>query len=95
MPLEGAHANDIGLETAEGPVCKFDVKDGKVKSGEEIFEGGVSFFADEVAAGDRELAARLTRKNMKALPYWQSRPFAGLDGEVATDEEFNNAMAKL
>ena len=95
MPLEGNHANDIGLETPEGLICKFDSVDGKVKTGEEIFEGGVAFFAESVADGDRELAAKLTRKNMKALPYWQKRPFALLAGEEATDAEFGAAMAKL
>lgn len=95
MPLEGNHADDIGLELPEGPVCKFDAENGKIKSGDEIFEGGVMFFADEVADGDRELAARLTRKNMRALPYWQAHPFEKLSGPEATDEEFQTAMSKL
>ena len=30
MPFEGNHANDIGVEIAEGPVCKFDSMDGDV-----------------------------------------------------------------
>lgn len=91
----GNHANDIGFEMPEGPVCKFDPQSGKAKSGKEIFEGGVNFFASGVAEGDRELAARLTRKNMKALSYWQARPFEELSGPVATDEEFRIVMAKL
>lgn len=95
MPFVGAHANDIGLETAEGPVCKFDVEDGKIKSGEDIFEGGVVFFAAEAADGDRGLAERLTRKNMKSLAYWKSHPFALLDGPEATDQEFGAAMSRL
>lgn len=95
MPLVGNHANDIGFELPEGLVCKFDTKDGKVKSGEEIFEGGINFFTHEVADGDRELAARLTRKNMNSLPYWKSHPFIGLEGATATDAEFETAMAKL
>ncbi len=95
MPFVGGHVQDIGLELPEGPVCKFDSVDGKVKSGDEIFEGGVMFFAAEVADGDRELAARLTRKNMKALPYWQARPFEKLAGAEATNEEFQTAMGKL
>ncbi len=95
MPFEGAHANDIAFELPEGPVCKFDSEDGKLKSGEDIFEGGVMFFADAVADGDRQLATRLTRKNMKALPYWQAHSFALLDGPEATEEEFGVAMAKL
>lgn len=95
MPLEGAHAGDIGLETVEGLVCKHDSKDGEIKSGEEILEGGVQFFLSSVSEGDRDLAERLTRKNMKALPYWKHHPFEGLEGAEATDEEFAEAMGKL
>ena len=95
MPFEGNHANDIGLELPEGPVCKFDSENGVVKGGEAIFEGGVAFFAEEMANGDRDLAARLTRKNMNALPYWKNRPFALLQGEEATETEYETAMAKL
>ncbi len=95
MPLEGNHANDIGLETADGLVCKYDVEDGHIKSAEQIFEGGVTYFAGSVADGDRGLAERITRTNMKALPYWQARPFAQLDGPEASQEEFGTAMAKL
>lgn len=95
MPLEGEHAGDIGFESPDGPVCKFDSVDGKIKGAEEIFEGGVLFFLDEVAGGDRALAERLTRKNMSVLPYWQAHPFAELDGIMSSDEEFGAAMAKL
>ncbi len=95
MPLEGAHAEDIGLETADGLVCKFDSADGKIKSGEDIFEGGVQFFLNAVANGDRDLAERLTRKNMNHLPYWQVHPFEALNGVEATDQEFSDAMSKL
>ena len=95
MPFEGDHANDIGLETAEESVCIHDVQDGQIKSPEEIFEGGVQFFMSAVVPGDRDLAERITRKNMKSLPYWQSHPFASLEGPEATDQEFTEAMAKL
>ncbi len=95
MPLEGAHANDIGFTSPEGVVCRFDSVDGKIKSGEEIFEGGVQFFLGTLTDGNRDLAERLTRKNMRGLPYWQTRPFALLDGAEATFEEFEAAMAKL
>jgi hypothetical protein len=96
MPFEGNHVNDVGLETVEGKVCKFDVReDGTMKSPQEIFDGGVEFFAGAVADGDRDLAARLTRTNMKSLPYWQAHPFAELGGEPASDAEFGAAMAKL
>lgn len=95
MPLEGEHAGDVGLETPEGLVCKFDVVDGAVKSPEDIFEGGVQFFMGAVADGDRVLAERLTRKNMSTLPHWQANHFALLDGEQSSGEEFGAAMAKL
>ena len=95
MPFTGDHLNDIGLELPEGSLCKFDVANGRMKSGEEIFDGGVDFFVDEVAEGDIALATRITRKNMNSLPYWQTHPFAKLAGAEATDEEFQHAMAKL
>lgn len=95
MSFEGNHANDIGLQLPEGPVCKFDSENGKMKSAESVFENGVCFFAEAVANGDRDLAARITRKNMKSLPYWQAHPFVGLEGPVVTDQEFGQAMSKL
>jgi len=95
MPFVGNHENDIALETSEGPVCVFDVHDGKMKPAEEIFEGGVEFFLKEAADGDRALAERLTRKNMKSLAHWQLFPFVLLDGPEATDQEFADAMAKM
>jgi hypothetical protein len=95
MPLEGEHEREFGMETAEGSVCIHDMKDGMMKSPDEIFEGGVEFFLQSVAEGDRDLAERLVRKNMKSLAYWQSHPFAKLDGMEATDEEFAEVMARL
>jgi hypothetical protein len=95
MPFTGNHADDIGIETTEGPVCKFDVEGDEVKRPEAIFAGGVEFFAYAATDGDRELAERLTRRNMRMLPYWQSRPFALLERTVATDAEFAEAMARL
>ena len=95
MPLEGEHANDIGFESPDGLVCKFDSENGKIKDSQAIFEGGVNFFAQAATDGDRELAARLTRKNMNSLPYWQAHPFQELQGDQATDQEFQSAMAKL
>jgi hypothetical protein len=95
MPLEGAHEGDVGMETAEGPVCSFDIDGGAVRDGSAIFEGGVAFFQGEVTDGDRELAERLTRKNMAALPYWIARPFAELEGEKASEEEWAECMARM
>lgn len=82
------------METAEGPVCVHDLRDGSIKAPEEIFEGGVQFFLT-IADGNRELAERLTRKNMRMLPHWQANHFALLDGEAATDAEFGEAMGRL
>lgn len=95
MPLEGSHANDIAFETPDGPVCKHDGVDGVIKSPEEIFEGGMRFFVNEVTNNDLDLAARLTRRNMRSLPYWKKNPFALLDGPEATDEEYAAMMAKM
>ncbi len=95
MPLEGAHEGEVGMETEEGPICAFDMDGGKVRDGVAIFEGGVAFFQSEVADGDRGLAERLTRLNMSRLPYWIARPFAELEGEKATDEEWTACMARL
>jgi hypothetical protein len=95
MPLEGEHEKDFGIDAPEGPVCRFDSAGGKVKDVADIYAGGVQFFLEAVADGDRTLAERLTRKNMKALPYWQNHPSSMLDGEEASDEEFATAMAKL
>lgn len=95
MPLEGEHEKDFGMMIAEGPVCRFDSENGKLKAPEEIFEGGVAFFAEATTDGDRALATRLTRRNMRGLPYWQKHPFALLEGASASDEEFRTALAKL
>jgi hypothetical protein len=94
MPFVEHHANDVGLETPDGPVCKFDSENGQIKKPEEIFKGGVEFFGQSTD-GDHDLAARVTRKNMKSLPYWQAHPFAELEGEETTDQEFGDVMAKL
>jgi hypothetical protein len=95
MPLEGNHEKDFAMDTPDGPVCIHDSQDGKIKTGKEIFEGGVGFFLSSGVSGDRDLAERLTRKNMKALAYWQKHPFAELSGAEATNEEFAAAMAKF
>jgi len=95
MPLEGEYAKDFAFDTADGPICIHDSADGKIRSGQEILEGGVQFFLSAAAKADRGLAERLTRKNMRSLPYWQKHPFPELGGEAASDEEFREAMAKL
>ncbi|MFA5185647.1 MAG: zinc ribbon domain-containing protein [Patescibacteria group bacterium] len=93
MPLE--KIEDFALGNPEAEFCRFCVnEDGSVKSCEEIFEGGASFFV-QATGSDRPLAERLTRKNMKGLPYWQGHECAILVGDVATDEEFAAIMSKL
>ena len=93
MPLE--KAEDIGLETAEGPVCIHDVEGGKIKDPEDIFEGGVQWYMHAVADCTRELAQRLTSKNMNSLPYWQKHPATCLGATQATEDEYQAAMAQL
>ena len=68
--------------------------DGSVKSGTEIFQGGVEFFLENLG-GDRALAEKITRKNMNGLAYWQENPCEILQGEQASDEEFAAALSKL
>lgn len=67
---------------------------GQVKSCQEIFEGGVQYFMTQVQ-GDRQLAEKITRKNMSSLPYWQDKDCKILQGEMATDQEFAEVMKKL
>lgn len=95
MPFEGGHEKDLAFISPDGPVCVYDSKDGEIKSVEEIFKGGVTFFMNEATDGNRGLAEKITRKNMNALPYWQERPNPILRGEEATDEEFGLVMARL
>ncbi len=93
MPLSKKEDFAGGDESSK--FCLYCVNDdASVKSCEEIFEGGVQFFLSQIG-DDRQLAERITRKNMKAQPYWQDKNCAILDGEVATDEEFAEAMRKI
>lgn len=68
--------------------------DGSVKSCEEIFESGVQYFISQIG-DDREMAVKMTRKNMSALPYWQGNKCDILQGEMATDEEFTEVLKKI
>jgi hypothetical protein len=75
--------------------CLFCVNaDGNVKTCEEIFAGGVQFFLSQFG-GDRNMAEKITRKNMSRLPFWQNKDCEVLKGEQATDEEFAEVMKKL
>jgi len=67
---------------------------GSVKTCEEIFEGGVQFFISQIG-GDRQMAEKITRKNMNMQPYWQDKDCEILKGEMATAEEFAEALKKL
>lgn len=95
MPLEGEHAGHLGIEVAEGSVCIHDIENGQLKKPEDIFEGGVQFFLSVSGIQDRDLAERLTRKNMNSLEFWKKHPADVLNGPEATDEEFQKAMALL
>ena len=94
MPLE--KKEDIGLTNEGMSFCKYCVDtDGTVKRGDQIFEGGVLFFLNAVPGTPRELAERLTRKNMRSLQYWKGKNEQFLEGLEATDEEFAEAMKKI
>jgi hypothetical protein len=93
MPLE--KKEDFALSDENAKFCTYCVNsDGSVKSGEEIFNGGVQFFLGALG-GEKSFAERITRKNMSRLAYWQEHPFESLKGDMATDEEFQAAMGRL
>lgn len=93
MPLDSKDL--IGLSIENHTFCVYCVDDKKeVRSCKEIFEGGIRFFVDRRVA-DRSLAERVTRKNMRMLRYWQDKQDPCLDGELASDEEFETVMLKL
>lgn len=91
MPLD--KKEDIGLIQDGKSYCRYCVdKNGKVKSGYQIFHGGVSFFMHAVEGMSVELAEVVTRRNMISLPYWKNRNDDFLKGRLATDEEYTAAM---
>lgn len=93
MPLGKKEDFAGGDENAR--FCLYCVNaDGSVKSCEDIFEGGVQFFMSQIG-DDRQMAEKITRKNMNQLPYWQLKDCEILKGEAATDEEFAEAMKRL
>ncbi len=94
MPIE--NTEDIGIENGEEIFCKYCINDDKsVKTCEEIFEGGVSFFLTTLPELDRLLAEKVVRKNMNLLPYWKDKDNECLKEEEASDEEFQMIMSKL
>ena len=93
MPLVNKEDFAKGDENSE--FCAYCVNDdGSVKTCEEIFNGGVAYFLHALG-GEKTMAEKITRKNMKALAYWQSSDCDLLKGEMATDEEFIEAIKKL
>ncbi len=80
----------------EGSVCEHcATADGGVKSCGEIFEGGVQYFMGAVPGADRAFAEKLVRKNMNKLPYWKGNGCGCLEGEEASDEEFEKVLGGL
>ena len=93
MPLN--KKEDFALGDENSDFCLYCVNaDGSVKPVEEIFEGGVQFFMSQIG-NDRNMAEKITRKNMSRLPYWQDKDIEILKGEMATDEEFEKMMSKM
>lgn len=68
--------------------------DGKAKTCQEIFAGSSGYFQEALGV-DKTMADRITRKHMRSLPYWQGEEDDCLKGDMATDEEFAQAMKKL
>ncbi len=94
MPL--SKEEYLGAKTKEGDACVFCTDEkGNIKTCDEIFEGGVEFFLNLTGGKDRGLAERLTRRNMKTLPYWAKHGTKILDGAIATDEEHETMMNSL
>jgi hypothetical protein len=94
MPLDRKEL--IGLKTDQGHFCVHCVDENKkVRSCEEIFEGGVQFFMSAVPNVDRNFAEKITRKNMSGLKYWQGGNYPCLNGEKATDDEFQEVLQIL
>jgi hypothetical protein len=93
MPL--TKAEDCFGGDLNANICVHCAKtDGTPKPCAEIFEGGVQFFMGATGS-PRDLAERLTRKNMNSLDYWKDHGADCLQGAEATEEEFGAVMAKL
>ena len=93
MPME--KAADFAGGDINAKFCVYCVgEDGVVKSCEEIFEGGVQFFMNQLGS-ERTLAEKVTRKNMKMQPYWQDKNCEILQGEEVSDEEFAEILKNL
>jgi hypothetical protein len=94
MPL--ANPKDIGATIGEQMFCVHCInEEGQVKSCEDIFNGGVDFFLNTFPDLDKNMAERVTRKNMKSISYWQNHDSVCLKGDVATDAEFQAILLRL
>lgn len=94
MPL--TNKEEIGSEIEKGSLCIHCVDEsGSIKSCQEIFDGGVEFFMSAISNTEKYLAKKITRKNMNMLSYWKDSNEECLQGEEATDEEFQDALSKL
>jgi len=61
---------EIGAETEKGLLCIHCVdENGNIKSCQEIFDGGVEFFLHTITNVKKDLAEKITRKNMNIQPY--------------------------
>ena len=69
-------------------------KDWEVKPCQEIFDWWVAFFV-QATWSSRDLAEKLTRKNMLSLPYWSDKKCDCLSWDIATDDEFAECLKKL
>jgi hypothetical protein len=93
MPM--SKKEDFALGDENSQFCLYCTNaDGSVKSCEDIFESGVQFFVSQIG-DDRQLAEKITRKNMNMQSYWQGKECPILKGEIATDVEFTEAFKKL
>lgn len=94
MPLD--RQEDLGVSNTSGNFCIYCINDDKsVKRCIEIFNNGVAFFQKAVPGLNRAEAEKLVRKNMNRLPYWLKNTSPCLQGDEATDEEYQQLIAKL
>ncbi len=93
MPLIKKEDFSQGNENSEF-CCFCTDSDEKIKTVEEIFEGGVNFFMSQLG-DDRIMAEKIVRKNMNQQPYWKDKNLDILKGEMVTDEEFAEILNKL
>lgn len=94
LPISVSYSGDVGIKTKDGWICGYDILHGKVKSPDEIFKQNVTYFSGLPVTVDLDLATRLARKTMNALPYWKNQNIPILSGSEASEEELKEAMSK-